>query len=133
MPSPKSGTAGSLVAPAAVTVAEEADVADPGEVEKVKAEQRKTQAGKYGSVELKPHQPPQTKEEMEKKQSWVEVELVGEDNKPLAGVRFRITLPDNTVAEGTLNEQGVARVEGIEPGSCKITFPELDQDAWEKA
>jgi len=24
-------------------------------------------------------------------------------------------------------------VEGIDPGTCKITFPELDKDAWEKA
>ena len=57
----------------------------------------------------------------------------GEDDKPVTGMTYRITLPDGeTVAEGTLNEKGFCRVDGIEPGSCKITFPLLDQDAWEK-
>ena len=40
MPSPKSGTAGSAISPADPKAAEEADVADPGEVAKIKAEQR---------------------------------------------------------------------------------------------
>ena len=26
-----------------------------------------------------------------------------------------------------------ARIEGIEPGTCKVTFPRLDKEAWEKA
>ena len=44
-----------------------------------------------------------------------------------------MTLPDGTVAGGTLDEKGLARLEGIEPGSCKITFPNLDEEAWVKA
>ena len=51
----------------------------------------------------------------------------------MPGERYRIELPDGSTAEGTLDEKGQARVEGIEPGNCKITFPDLDQDAWEKA
>ena len=35
--------------------------------------------------------------------------------------------------EGTLDEKGLARVEGIPEGSCKVTFPDLDKDAWEPA
>jgi hypothetical protein len=47
-------------------------------------------------------------------------------------MKYRITLPDGeTVAEGTLDDKGFARVDGIEPGTCKITFPDLDKDAWE--
>ena len=50
------------------------------------------------------------------------------------GLPYRITLPDGeTLAEGTLDEKGFARVSNIDPGSCKITFPSLDQEAWEKA
>ena len=57
-----------------------------------------------------------------------------EDDQPVAGERYRITLPDGTtVAQGTLDDKGFARVEGIEPGTCQITFPHLDKDAWEKA
>ncbi|MEY2429493.1 MAG: hypothetical protein QOJ40_2378 [Verrucomicrobiota bacterium] len=130
----KSGTAGSAVSPSPPKAAEDADVADPGEVEKIKAEQRKAQTGKYGSVQVKPHKPPETKEEKEKKKSWIEIEMVDEDKQPIPGVNYKITLPDGeTVAEGTLDEKGFARVEGFEPGTCKVSFPGLDQDAWEKA
>ena len=45
-----SGSPGSLVAPQAPTQAQEADKADPGEVEDVKARQRQTKTGKYGSI-----------------------------------------------------------------------------------
>lgn len=129
----KSGTAGSAVSPTDPKAAEEADVADPGEVEKIKAEQRKTQTGKYGSEQIKPHKPPETKEEKAEKRSWIEIELVDEEKQPVPGERYKITLPDGeTVAEGTLDDKGFARVDGMEPGSCKITFPELDKDAWEK-
>ena len=133
MPSPKSGKAGSAVAPAESTQAEEADIANPGAVEKIKAEQREAKSGKYGSVKTQPHKPPQTQEEAEQKRSWIEIELVDEDDNPVTGMAYRITLPDGeTVAEGTLDEKGFARVEGFEPGTCKIAFPSLDQDAWEK-
>jgi hypothetical protein len=67
------------------------------------------------------------------KKSWIEIEMVDEDNNPVPGEKYRIILTDNkTFAEGTLDEKGFARVEGIEPGSCKVTFPKLDKDAWEK-
>lgn len=121
------------MAPAAPEAAAEADVADPGQVEKIKAEQRKAQAGKYGSVKTEPHKPPAGEEEKELKTSWIEIEMVGEDGKPRPGERYQITLPDGTVASGTLDEKGVGRVDGFEPGACKITFPDLDKDAWEPA
>jgi hypothetical protein len=134
MASPKSGSAGSAVSPADPKAAQDADKADPGEVEKVKATQEQTQSGKYGSEQIQPYKPPQTPEEKQKKKSWIEIELVDEDNKPVPGEAYRITLPDGqTVAEGTLDEKGFARLDGIDSGSCKITFPELDKDAWEKA
>ncbi len=129
---PKSGKAGTSVDPAEPKSAEEADKADPGEVEQTKAEQRKTQSGKYGSEKVKPHKPPQTEEEKKQKTSWIEIEMVGEDDSPIPGEAYRITLPDGTVAEGTLDDKGLARVDGIDPGNCQITFPNLDQDAWQK-
>ena len=67
MPSPKSGNAGSAVPPAVPTAAFDADDANPGAVEQIKATQLQTQAGKYGSVQTKPYKPPQTQAEKEKK------------------------------------------------------------------
>jgi type VI secretion system secreted protein VgrG len=132
MPSPKSGSAGSIVAPADPAEADDADAADPGEVEEIKAEQKEKQAGKYGSTPVQPYKPP-SEEEQEEKTSWVEIELVGEDDQPVAGEKYEITLPDGRVAKGTTDQNGVARIEGIDPGTCQVTFPNLDKDAWEKA
>ena len=132
MPSPKSGSAGSIVAPADPNAADDADSADPGEVEEVKAEQKQKKQVKYGTTAVKPYKPP-TEEEANKKTSWVEVELVDEDGEPVAGEKYEITLPDGRVAKGTTNEKGLVRIEGIDPGSCKVTFPNLDKSAWEKA
>jgi type VI secretion system secreted protein VgrG len=129
----KSGKAGKAVAPAAPDKPEDADIADPGKVAEIKSEQIKTKSGKYGSEQVKPHKPLATEEEAAEKKSWIEIEMVDEEDEPVPGEKYKITLPDNSVAEGTLDEKGFARVEGIEPGNCRITFPELDKDAWEKA
>ena len=137
----KSGQAGKAVPPAAPDNPQDADIAHPGKVAEIKAEQAQTKSGKYGSQKVKPHKPPseeqaepeeKQEEEQEKKTSWIEIELVGEDNKPIPGEKYRITLPDDSVAEGTLDENGLARVEGFEKGTCKVCFSNLDKEAWEK-
>src|ERR1043166_7877152 len=130
MPSPKSGTAGSAVAPTARVEGREADQADPGEVEKVKAEQIRTQTGKYGSAKSKGRKPgdDSSEENKDQKKSRVETELVEKKTKPVPGEPYRVTLPDGEkVVTGTLDEKGFARVEDIDPGTCKVTFPRLDR------
>jgi hypothetical protein len=130
--SKKSGNAGSPVSPAAPDAAEDADIADPGKMAEIKAEQIEKKEGKYGSEQVKPHKSPATEEEAEEK-SWIEIEMVDEEDEPVPSEKYKITLPDGeTVAEGTLDNNGFARIEGIDPGTCKITFPKLDKDAWEK-
>jgi hypothetical protein len=131
--SPKSGKAGTPVKPIEPRKAIDADKADPGEVEKIKAQQREAKAGKYGSVTTSPHTGPQTQEEAEKKTSWIKIKLLDEEDEPVPGERYRVTLPDGTtVAEGALDEKGCASVEGFEPGSCKVTFPDLDKGSWKE-
>gem|GEM_PF-3252380 len=63
--------------------------------------------------------------------TWVEIVLVGEDDKPIPGERYRIVPPDGIVRTGNLNSEGRARILGLEPGSCSVSFPALDPDAWE--
>ncbi|MFC1782179.1 type VI secretion system Vgr family protein [Planctomycetota bacterium] len=120
------------VAPVAPDEAQEADTADPGEVAEIKAQQKKTESGKYGSVPIIPYKPPETEEEKAKKTSWIKIEMVDEENEFVAGIRYKIILPDKSVAEGTLDGKGFAQVKGIVPGTCQISFPDLDKDAWEK-
>jgi type VI secretion system secreted protein VgrG len=129
----KSGKAGKAVAPADPDKPEDADVADPGEIAEAKAEQIEKKSGKYGATPVKPYKPPQTEEEEEKKTAWIEIELVDEEDEPVPSEKYEIKLPDGSVAKGTLDGNGFARVEGIDPGTCEITFPNLDKDAWEKA
>lgn len=128
MPSPKSGNAPAAVSPAAPKEALDADKANPGEMDK-ESGKKKDESGAGG----KPHKKPSSQEEAKEKKSWIEIEMVDQEDKPLAGVPYRITLTDGeTLAEGTLDEKGFARVDYMEPGSCKVTFPTLDQEAWEE-
>jgi hypothetical protein len=65
---------------------------------------------------------------------YVEIELVGEDDVPIPGARYRVELPNGTVRQGRTNDAGAARIEDIpRAGSCKISFPDLDADAWQPA
>jgi hypothetical protein len=121
---------GSLVSPTEATNAEDADEADPGEVAEVKAKQKETGEGKYGSVQAKPYKPPEGEDN---ELTWIEIELVDEEDNPVPSERYEIEVSDGRVVRGTLDQDGFARVEGIEPGTCKITFPELDKEAWEPA
>jgi hypothetical protein len=66
-----------------------------------------------------------------KKKTFIAVQLVGEDNSPVPGERYVIELPDGTSREGTLDDAGKAIVDGIDPGTCTIRFPDMDKDAWE--
>ena len=127
---PESVKAPSATEPEEPQVAEPADVADPGKVAEVKARQRETKEGKYGSEKVEPIKPPEDPEEA-KKTVWIEIELVGEDDEPIPGEKYKVTAPDGRVAEGMLNGEGYARVSNLDPGSCKITFPNMDKDAWE--
>ena len=64
---------------------------------------------------------------------WIEIELVGMDDSPIAGMPYEVILPDGkTVDRGTLDSKGKAKLIGIKPGNCQISFPELDQSAWEE-
>lgn len=130
MPSPKSGNAPNAVSPAAPKEAVEADVANPGEVTKAKGAGGQSGAGGDGggAGAAKPHNP--TEEDKKTKKSWIEIVLVDMENRPVPGEPYRITLPDNSVAEGTLDENGFARVEAFDAGNCKITFPNRDQSVW---
>ena len=65
------------------------------------------------------------------KKAWIEIVLVDMEGKPVPGVKYRITPPGGAPVEGTLNEHGQAGLYQIDPGNCKVTFPDLDKAAWE--
>jgi type VI secretion system secreted protein VgrG len=72
--------------------------------------------------------------ENQDKTHYIEIQLNDEDGNPVAGEPYKITLPDgSTIADGTLDDKGFARVDNIDPGTCQVTFPNLDKDAWDQA
>ncbi len=74
----------------------------------------------------------QPAEQKKEKKDWIEIILVDMDGKPVPNVRYKITPPaGDPPQEGRLNEHGQAGYYKIESGDCKITFPDLDKDAWE--
>lgn len=70
-------------------------------------------------------------EEQKEKKAWIEIILVDKAGEPMPGIKYKITSPSGEIKEGRLNKHGQASYHKIEPGDCKITFPDLDKDAWE--
>jgi hypothetical protein len=64
---------------------------------------------------------------------WIEIELLDEVGEPVPGEKYRVTLPDGSVREGTLDAVGRARLEGHAPGTCQVSFPKLDASLWRRA
>ena len=65
--------------------------------------------------------------------TFIEIEMVDDKGRPVPDLAYLIEAPDGKKYEGNLDAEGRARVDGIEPGNCRITFPGLDKDAWQDA
>lgn len=66
--------------------------------------------------------------------TWIDIEMVGEDDKPIPHLRFEIYRPDGTLlGKGRLDENGCGGFERIEEGDYEVCFPDLDEEAWESA
>lgn len=68
----------------------------------------------------------------QREESWIEIELKDDDGNAVPGEEFCITLPNGRKLWGNLNQDGLARVGGIKPGQCEVTFPRLDKEGWRR-
>jgi len=64
--------------------------------------------------------------------TWVDVQLLDEDGEPIPGERYILKITDGSVREGSLDASGRVRVNGIDPGTCTVTFPDLDTKEWKR-
>ncbi len=135
MASPKSGKSASAVAPAAPDAAHDADNADPGEVSKAMAEALTRPKAKYSLTKVKPFVPAESsvQDEPGEEPTWIEILLTDESGAVVPGEPYEIEMPDGRVHSATLDHEGFARVEGIDPGTCQVRFPERCNDSWARA
>lgn len=129
---PKDGTACTVIAPVDAADAVEADNAEAGELSSVAARGPERAAQDYKAANTKPFKAPETEEEKKEKVAWIEVELLDSQGNPVPGEAYRIETPEGTVAEGTLDDKGFVRLDGIKPGTCKVSFPGYDGRSWKR-
>jgi hypothetical protein len=62
--------------------------------------------------------------------TWIEVQLVDQDQNPVPGEKYHIKLPDSSIMEGALDKDGKVRFDNITAGQAEITFPDIDAREW---
>ena len=66
------------------------------------------------------------------KKHWIEILVQDKEGNPVAGQDYEIRLPNGAPATGTTDARGIARIEGIDAGNCRIKFPSLDKTVWNR-
>lgn len=62
--------------------------------------------------------------------TWIGIELRDDDDSPVTGERYCVLLPDSSRIEGRLDREGRAHIDGIVPGTCQVSFPDIDAREW---
>ena len=62
---------------------------------------------------------------------WIEIELLDDEGKPIEGERYFVEMPDGSNLSGRTDSQGRARVDGVDPGTARVSFPDLDKKMYE--
>jgi OmpA family len=57
--------------------------------------------------------------------------IVDDDECPLPNVRYRMTLPNGEVIEGTSDSEGMAYVSSIPSGTCRLELLDVDARDWD--
>ncbi len=62
---------------------------------------------------------------------FIEIELVDDQGEPVSGELYFVELPDGSSKSGRTNAQGYARIDGVDPGTAKVSFPDRDKAAYD--
>ncbi|MCX4241749.1 hypothetical protein [Paraliomyxa miuraensis] len=71
--------------------------------------------------------------ESEDETHWFHVVVVDEEDRPMAGVRYRIELTDGRVREGKTDANGGVYYDGMPAGECNFLLVEYDEEMWSPA
>ena len=90
-------------------------------------------AGSAAPEPAPPPAPSPAKPQPKSEKTWITIKVMYEDgDEPYSGA-FQVKLPDGRVEKGKLGSSGVKEISGIDPGSCEVSFPDLDANAWQPA
>ena len=53
---------------------------------------------------------------------WIEIELIDENDNPIANEDYVLYLPNGEVRKGKLDANGYKKEENIPPGKCQLEF-----------
>ncbi len=65
------------------------------------------------------------------KKAWVEVEVVDDRGAPVPYERYHVEVPGGEIRVGWTDANGIARIEGILEGTCRISLPDRDEKSWD--
>jgi len=57
---------------------------------------------------------------------WLEIKVFDCGDTTFKNAKYVLHLPDGKTLEGSLNDEGYAKIEDIQPGRCKLDFPEIN-------
>jgi hypothetical protein len=60
--------------------------------------------------------------------TWIDIELLDPDGKPVPNRKVRLTFSDGRVVEGTTDAEGLFGLDGIDPGDCELAALDLAAD-----
>jgi len=75
---------------------------------------------------------PGTESKCSNQTDWIEIVLKDQHDVPMPGEEYLVKAHGGTEYSGVLDQDGFARIEGVDPGDCDVSFPRLDQTEWKK-
>jgi len=87
--------------------------------------------GAPAAKEEKEEAPPEKSSPPPEPKTWIEFQVLDEEDQPIGGVRYRVKLPNGSTREGTTRPSGLIRFDDLDDGECEITLPELDGKTWD--
>lgn len=64
--------------------------------------------------------------------TWVEMEVVDEQGRPMPNQAYLCMLPDGVIRQGETDSQGRVRFHGIEPGNRAFSLTKLSPERWRR-
>jgi len=62
--------------------------------------------------------------------TWIAVALVDKEGRPQSGEEFCLETPAGEIITGRLNQKGVCRMGGLEKGTYRVSFPNIQDLGW---